>query len=90
MKVPYLKLYMNWENALGYSSSLSFFIMNHYEAIAGMILSMVMVISSIAVHWYKIQAIQNEEQRKQERHDQEMKQDQEVHEHNMKSNATKN
>lgn len=75
------------ESALGYSGSLFYFITEHYELISGMLLSLVMVISSIALQLYKVQSIKNAERRKEERHQQEMQQDQEFHHKNMQDHA---
>ena len=80
-----LKSYLAKETILGYSASTSFFIMEHYEAIGGMILSAVMILASIILQWQKIRSIRNEEKRKQEKHEQEMEQDKELHAKNIES-----
>ena len=90
MNTPYLKLYMNWQNALGYVSSLSYFVMNHFETITGVILSLVMIISSLVVQWYKIKSLKNDERRREEKHQQDMMQEDQVHQLNLKKNATEN
>jgi heme exporter protein D len=73
------------EAALGYSGSVVFFFMEHYEVVSGMLISLVMILSSIILQWKKIQSIENEERRREERHQQQIKQDQEIHERNIKN-----
>ena len=80
-----LKSYLAKETILGYSASTSFFIMEHYEAIAGMVLSAVMIIASIILQWHKIKSLRNEEKRKQEKHEQDMQQDKELHAKNIEN-----
>ena len=85
-----LEILSTKESALGYSGSLIYFITEHYELISGMLISLVMVISSIALQMFKVQSIKNADRRKEERHQQEMQQDQEFHNKNMQENANEN
>ena len=79
---------------MGYLGSVLFFITNHIEEMTGVFLSLVMIIGSIGVQRWKVVALKNEERRKEERHRQDMQQDQEEHELKIKNqhnaDATKN
>lgn len=53
---------------LGFSSALSYWITQHYETAAGMVLSAALVITTIIIHSIKIKAARREEERKEEIH----------------------
>ena len=69
---------------IGYAGTALYWIFENQEAMLGAILSLCMVISSIAYHTYKVISIRNDERRKEERHRQELLQDQERHKQNIK------
>ncbi|MEO0339500.1 MAG: hypothetical protein AAF242_09815 [Bacteroidota bacterium] len=85
-----LKYYLGKETILGYGSSTSFFLMEHFEAIGGMILSIVMIVYSIILQRKRIQVLQNEERRREEKHQQALMQDQEIHEQALKNQQWNN
>ena len=68
---------------LGYTSSLTISIFEHFEMYVALVVSVVTALSTILYHWYKIIAIRNEERRKEERHQQEMEQDEQIHQKNL-------
>ena len=70
---------LNFRPLMGWMGTGSFWVSEHYEAIAGMVVSVAMMIASIILQYMKVRAIMNEERRKEEKHQQEMRQDQERH-----------
>jgi len=54
---------------LGWTGGASFFSSASLESQLGVVVSAIMIISSIAMQYYKIQAIKNEERRKEELHE---------------------
>lgn len=84
MKPLLVKYFESPSVALGWSSAGGFFVSEHFELYAGMAATAVMLLSSIILQWYKIMSIRNEERRREEHHLQEMKQEQEIHELNIK------
>ena len=70
---------------LGYGGSAGFFWMEHHEKYGGMILTAFMILSSIILQWEKVKSIRNEERRREERHRQELLQDQEKHLRNLQN-----
>jgi hypothetical protein len=79
MKNLFAKSLTQKEAILGYSGGVSYWITDHFDIVAGMILSTIMIVSSIFLQYYKIKAIQNEERRRQEEHDMRMQQNIELH-----------
>lgn len=65
--------------ALGMASSLLFWIMEHFNSIAGMILTGSVTFFTILKARQEWLNARNEEKRRQERHEQEMRQDEEKH-----------
>ncbi|WP_282782212.1 hypothetical protein [Phaeodactylibacter xiamenensis] len=64
---------------LGFSGAALYWFFENHEVVLGAVLSVCMIVSSIAYHAYKVVAIRNDERRKEERHRQELLQDQERH-----------
>ncbi len=60
-------------NILGYTGTIGLWITDHFQAVAGMILSASFVIASIALHALKIRREINQEKRDQEIHELRMK-----------------
>lgn len=54
---------------LGYSGSIFYWIFEHYEAVAGIVLSVAMVISSIILHYIKIKGALKKQKREEELHE---------------------
>jgi hypothetical protein len=79
----FLKSLTQKEAILGYSGGVSYWITDHFDIVAGMILSTVMIVSSIFLQYHKIKAIQNEERRRQEEHELKIKQGTELHNRQM-------
>ena len=84
MKNLFLKSLTQKEAILGYSGGVSYWITDHFDLVAGMILSTIMIVSSIFLQYYKIKSIQQEEKRRQEEHEMKMQQTIELHDRNMK------
>ncbi|MCG8332333.1 MAG: hypothetical protein MI974_31905 [Chitinophagales bacterium] len=53
----------------------SYWIFEHYQAVMGVLLAAITVVSTAALQCYKIIAIRNEERRKEEEHQRKMQQD---------------
>ena len=83
MKGLFLKSLYQREAMLGYGGGISYWITEHFELLAGMVLSIVMVVSSVFLQYFKIRSIQNEERRKQEEHEMRMQQQTELHNRQM-------
>ena len=73
--------------ALGWTSSILFWIMEHFNSIAGMILTGSVTFFTILKAREEYMAVKQEERRKQERHEQELRQDQERHEQERNSST---
>ncbi|MCB0653237.1 MAG: hypothetical protein KDC85_18330 [Saprospiraceae bacterium] len=54
---------------LGYSGSATYWIMEHFETAAGIVLSVAMIVASIVLHGIKIRTALNREKREQEIHE---------------------
>lgn len=73
--------------AVGMASSILFWIMEHFNSIAGMILTGAVTFFTILKAREEWLSIKNEEKRKQEKHEQELRQDQERHEQERNSSS---
>ena len=68
---------------IGYAGTVFYWIFENQDAVLGSILTCCMVISSIAYHTYKVIGMRNEERRREERHRQELLQDQQRHDRDL-------
>ncbi len=75
----YIKSYLTKETVLGYSGSVAYFLMEHFEKVSGMILALIMIIYSIILQQKKMRSLENEEKRREEVHQQELNHKEELH-----------
>lgn len=61
---------------LGYSGSAGYWITEHFETVAGIVVSLAMIGASIVLHGIKIRTALNREKREQELHDLKIKKEQ--------------
>jgi hypothetical protein len=84
LRIKLLGLLTDQSTKVGYAGTALYWLFENQDALFGALLSLCMVISSIAYQTVRIISIRNDELRKQEKHKQELLQDQERHEQNIK------
>ena len=88
--VKFMHIYWSKEVLLGYGGSTLYFIAENFDAVAGMLLTAIMVLTSILLQYIRIRKEINRDRREEERHQQELKQDQDLHNQQLNNRSYEN